>query len=55
MAGYRSVPLKNGYSDELELATLLVHVDKRIIGVSLYCWDGSVGLQMAFCWHGLYC
>ena len=27
--GYRSVPLKNGYSEELELASLLVHVDTR--------------------------
>ncbi|XP_072013746.1 1-phosphatidylinositol 4,5-bisphosphate phosphodiesterase gamma-1-like isoform X2 [Amphiura filiformis] len=32
--GYRSVPLKNGHSDDLELATLLVHVDKRVIGES---------------------
>ncbi|XP_041454201.1 1-phosphatidylinositol 4,5-bisphosphate phosphodiesterase gamma-1-like isoform X1 [Lytechinus variegatus] len=30
--GYRSVQLKNGYSEELELATLLVHVDRRVIG-----------------------
>lgn len=24
--GYRSVPLKNGYSEEIELASLLVHM-----------------------------
>ncbi|XP_071504089.1 1-phosphatidylinositol 4,5-bisphosphate phosphodiesterase gamma-1-like [Diadema antillarum] len=30
--GYRSVQLKNGFSEELELATLLVHVDRRVIG-----------------------
>lgn len=29
--GYRSVPLKNAYSEELELATLLVRVQKRNI------------------------
>ena len=34
-AGYRSIQLKNGFSEELELATLLVHVDRRVIGVSL--------------------
>lgn len=28
-AGYRSVPLKNGYSEPLELACLLVHIDMR--------------------------
>ena len=27
--GYRSVPLKNGYSEYLELAALLVHMDIR--------------------------
>ncbi|XP_070574181.1 1-phosphatidylinositol 4,5-bisphosphate phosphodiesterase gamma-1-like isoform X2 [Ptychodera flava] len=27
--GYRSVPLKNGYSEDLELASLLIHVDIR--------------------------
>lgn len=25
--GYRSVPLKNSYSEELELASLLVHIE----------------------------
>ncbi len=27
LAGYRSVPLKNSYSEELELASLLVHIE----------------------------
>nr|XP_022335650.1 1-phosphatidylinositol 4,5-bisphosphate phosphodiesterase gamma-1-like isoform X2 [Crassostrea virginica] len=27
--GYRSVPLKNGFSEEMEMAALLIHVDKR--------------------------
>lgn len=26
-SGYRSVPLKNSYSEELELASLLVHIE----------------------------
>ena len=28
-AGYRSVILRNGYNEELELSRLLVHVDTR--------------------------
>lgn len=28
-AGFRSVPLKNQYSEKLELSSLLVHIDKR--------------------------
>uniref|UniRef100_A0A3P8S9X8 Phosphoinositide phospholipase C n=1 Tax=Amphiprion percula TaxID=161767 RepID=A0A3P8S9X8_AMPPE len=28
-SGYRSVPLKNGYSENLELASLLVHIDVK--------------------------
>ncbi|XP_061198199.1 1-phosphatidylinositol 4,5-bisphosphate phosphodiesterase gamma-1-like isoform X2 [Saccostrea echinata] len=28
-SGYRSVPLKNGFSEEMEMAALLIHVDKR--------------------------
>lgn len=27
LSGFRSVPLKNSYSEELELASLLVHVE----------------------------
>ena len=27
LSGYRSVPLKNSYSEELELAALLVHIE----------------------------
>lgn len=34
--GYRSVQLKNGNSEELELATLLVHVERRVIGVGTH-------------------
>ena len=33
-AGYRSVPLKNAYSDEYELSCLLVHIDIRSAMVS---------------------
>lgn len=29
IAGYRSVPLKNAFSEDLELSSLLVHLDKR--------------------------
>lgn len=29
VAGYRSIPLKNGYSEELELASLMVSIDMR--------------------------
>lgn len=34
--GYRSVPLKNGYSEDLELATLLVHLSIRNSKVSQF-------------------
>uniref|UniRef100_A0A671WIZ3 1-phosphatidylinositol 4,5-bisphosphate phosphodiesterase gamma n=1 Tax=Sparus aurata TaxID=8175 RepID=A0A671WIZ3_SPAAU len=44
--GYRSVPLKNSYSEELELASLLVHIEivnakvhaSLFFFVSLTCW-----------------
>lgn len=32
--GFRSVPLKNGYDENLELASLLVHINIRQAGVS---------------------
>lgn len=32
--GYRSVPLKNGYSEDLELASLLVYISVQQAGVS---------------------
>lgn len=32
--GYRSVPLKNGYSENLELASLLVYINVQQAGVS---------------------
>ncbi|XP_054865087.1 1-phosphatidylinositol 4,5-bisphosphate phosphodiesterase gamma-2 isoform X1 [Amphiprion ocellaris] len=33
-SGYRSVPLKNGYSENLELASLLVHIDVKQAGTA---------------------
>lgn len=33
LSGYRSVPLKNGYSENLELASLLVYVDIQQVEV----------------------
>lgn len=46
LSGYRSVPLKNSYSEELELASLLVHIEivnakvhaSLFFFVSLTCW-----------------
>uniref|UniRef100_A0A4W6F9I9 1-phosphatidylinositol 4,5-bisphosphate phosphodiesterase gamma n=1 Tax=Lates calcarifer TaxID=8187 RepID=A0A4W6F9I9_LATCA len=38
--GYRSVPLKNSYNEDLELASLLVHMD-IIRGRVSYCLEGS--------------
>lgn len=32
--GYRCVPLKNGYTENMELASLLVHINIRQAGVS---------------------
>ena len=29
ITGYRSVQLKNGYSEEMEITSLLVHIDFR--------------------------
>lgn len=34
LKGYRCVPLKNGYSEDMELASLLVHINIRQAGVS---------------------
>lgn len=36
LSGYRSVPLKNSYSEELELASLLVHIEIVNAKVSLF-------------------
>uniref|UniRef100_A0A8C5AH59 Phosphoinositide phospholipase C n=1 Tax=Gadus morhua TaxID=8049 RepID=A0A8C5AH59_GADMO len=33
LRGYRSVPLKNGYSENLELASLLIYIDIEQVGV----------------------
>lgn len=44
--GYRSVPLKNGYSENLELASLLVHISILQAGVrkhgTHHCWFTSI-------------
>ena len=34
--GYRSLPLTNGYTEDLELASLLVHVELRNPKVAVY-------------------
>uniref|UniRef100_A0A8C9U6D0 Phosphoinositide phospholipase C n=1 Tax=Scleropages formosus TaxID=113540 RepID=A0A8C9U6D0_SCLFO len=39
-SGYRSVPLKNGYSEDIELASLLVYIDVQ-----------KVGVRLGFCGH----
>lgn len=33
--GYRSVPLKNGYNEDLELASLLVYINVQQAGVRI--------------------
>jgi hypothetical protein len=48
LTGYRSVPLKNGFSEELEMAALLVQIEKRnpkvsckisyMIEINKICW-----------------
>lgn len=44
--GYRSVPLKNSYNEDLELASLLVHID-IIRGRVSYCL--VLLLNMIYC------
>lgn len=39
--GYRSVPLKNGYSENLELASLLVYIEIQQAEVSKHTWSVS--------------
>ncbi|KPP59582.1 hypothetical protein Z043_122483, partial [Scleropages formosus] len=34
-SGYRSVPLKNGYSEDIELASLLVYIDVQLGGAAM--------------------
>lgn len=36
LSGYRSIPLKNSYSEELELASLLVHIE--IVNAKVNHW-----------------
>ncbi|KAG7220018.1 hypothetical protein INR49_000667 [Caranx melampygus] len=43
--GYRSIPLKNSYSEELELASLLVHIEIVNAKVSLLERSGSADLS----------
>uniref|UniRef100_A0AAQ6ALI8 1-phosphatidylinositol 4,5-bisphosphate phosphodiesterase gamma n=1 Tax=Amphiprion ocellaris TaxID=80972 RepID=A0AAQ6ALI8_AMPOC len=45
--GYRSVPLKNSYNEDLELASLLVHMD-IIRGRVSYCSFLSLGREGSF-------
>lgn len=56
--GYRSVPLKNGYSEDLELASLLVYISVQQAGVSnapgahrRLCHCGGISV---ICWLGTY-
>ncbi len=48
-SGYRSVPLKNSYSEELELASLLVHIEIVNAKVSLFFFLLLIARQ-----HGLH-
>lgn len=47
-SGYRSVPLKNGYSENLELASLLVYISVKQAGVSerAQCVTSCVTLRL---------
>lgn len=46
LSGYRSVPLKNSYSEELELASLLVHIE--IVNAKVYSPQLTVFLSLAY-------
>ena len=42
-SGYRSVPLKNGFSEEIDMAALLIHIEKRNPRViDIYAWNIDV-------------
>ncbi|CAL8262728.1 unnamed protein product [Merluccius merluccius] len=48
--GYRSVPLKNGYSEDLELASLLIYIDVEQVGKTeeaLYTSSGQLQKKQA--------
>lgn len=47
LTGYRSVLLKNGYSENLELASLLVHINVNQAGVSRLTRDIDVALHVS--------
>ncbi|XP_075875350.1 1-phosphatidylinositol 4,5-bisphosphate phosphodiesterase gamma-2 isoform X2 [Nelusetta ayraudi] len=47
-SGYRSVPLKNGYDENLELASLLVHINIRQAGVEEELYSSSSQLKKQF-------
>lgn len=46
--GYRSVPLKNGYSENLELASLLVYINVQQAGVGKHTKHTYIYLQFDF-------
>lgn len=37
LSGFRSVPLKNGYSEDIELASLLIHCEMQQVLVRASC------------------
>ncbi|XP_028813861.1 1-phosphatidylinositol 4,5-bisphosphate phosphodiesterase gamma-2 isoform X2 [Denticeps clupeoides] len=44
-SGYRSVPLKNGFSENLELATLLVYIDVQQVEAEEVLYESSCQLR----------
>ena len=45
--GFRSIPLRNGFSEVLELSSLLVHLDVHLLKVNIYlCY---IGLNYTLC------
>lgn len=54
LEGYRSVPLKNGYDENLELASLLVHIQIQQDGVSAFTRASGVSaLRRCLTWPRL--
>ena len=49
--GYRSVPLKNSYNEDLELASLLVHID--IVRNRVSRLEKATGLIIGMRHHGV--
>jgi hypothetical protein len=52
-AGFRSVPLKNGHSEDIELASLLVFCEMRPVLVSGQIPAGQVWVEMNYDYCGL--